>query len=368
MRILVAPDKFKGTLDAGAVAAAIAAGVREVIPAAEIDLAPLADGGEGTVAALVNACQGSWRSVETHDALGSPIRARYALLPGDTAAIELAEASGLWRIAPERRDPLRASTRGTGEILRHALGNGPRRVWIGLGGSATNDGGAGLAAALGCRFLDRSGTPFNPLPCALDGLVRLDSSAMPILPPITALCDVTNPLLGSDGASYVYGPQKGADPATTATLDLALTGLADVCAPHFGCDHRTTPGAGAAGGAGFGLLTFCAATLRAGFEVVAEALDLEARVARADIVITGEGMLDAQTTSGKAPAGVAAMAAKLGLPAYAITGAQSAGHPAFVRVISASACAEAAGQPGASLLEPFRWVRAAAAELARAWA
>jgi glycerate kinase len=367
MRVLIAPDKFKGTLDAAAAADAIAEGVREACPNAEIDRAPMADGGEGTVAALVDACGGRWVEVTTSDAMGAPIQARYAMLADGTAAIELAEASGLWRIGPDRRDPLRASTLGTGELLRHALQAAPKQVWICIGGSATNDGGAGIAAALGARFLDQTGSPIHPLPCALESLARIDSSGVPILPPITVLCDVRNPLLGPDGASRIYGPQKGAGPAAIDTLERTLTRFADVCGPHFGYDHRTTPGAGAAGGAGFGLLTFGAASLRPGFEVVAAATDLEARIAAADIVITGEGALDAQTDSGKAPAGVAAMAAKLGRLTYAITGAPCAGHPAFACVVSAAECAEKEGHPGGSVSDPARWVRAAAAILARGW-
>lgn len=325
VRILIAPDKFKGSLSAPAAAEAIARGLRSVWPDAQLDLAPIADGGEGFTEALKVALGAEWVNVASEDALGRAIAARYAWLDGERLAIlEISEASGLHRIAPHERDPLRADTFGTGILIAHAIARGARRIHVGLGGSATTDGGAGMARALGFRFLDGEGRDFPAAPGALQSVAQIVPPADRVLPEIFAACDVQNPLLGERGAARVYGPQKGADAAAVALLDRALTRLADVCAADLGCDHRDVPGSGAAGGLGFGLLTFCNAKIRPGFEMISETLHLGKRIAAADLVITGEGRIDDQTLDGKGPAGVAALARSAGRLVIAFGGAISA--------------------------------------------
>ena len=325
VRILIAPDKFKGSLSAPAAAEAIARGLRSVWPDAQIDLAPIADGGEGFAEALKVALGAEWVNVASEDALGRAIAARYAWLDGERLAIlEISEASGLHRIAPHERDPLRADTFGTGILIAHAIARGARRIHVGLGGSATTDGGAGMARALGFRFLDGEGRDFPAAPGALQSVAQIVRPADRVLPEIFAASDVQNPLLGERGAARVYGPQKGADAAAVALLDRALTRLADVCAADLGCDHRDVPGSGAAGGLGFGLLSFCNAKIRPGFEMISETLHLGRRIAAADLVITGEGRIDDQTLDGKGPAGVAALARSAGRLVIAFGGAISA--------------------------------------------
>ena len=325
VRILIAPDKFKGSLSAPAAAEAIARGLRSVWPDAQIDLAPIADGGEGFAEALKVALGAEWVNVASEDALGRAIAARYAWLDGERLAIlEISEASGLHRIAPHERDPLRADTFGTGILIAHAIARGARRIHVGLGGSATTDGGAGMARALGFRFLDGEGRDFPAAPGALQSVAQIVRPADRVLPEIFAASDVQNPLLGERGAARVYGPQKGADAAAVALLDRALTRLADVCAADLGCDHRDVPGSGAAGGLGFGLLTFCNAKIRPGFEMISETLHLGKRIAAADLVITGEGRIDDQTLDGKGPAGVAALARSAGRLVIAFGGAITA--------------------------------------------
>ncbi len=331
VRILIAPDKFKGSLSAPAAADAIARGLRSVWPDAQLDLAPIADGGEGFAESLAVALGAEWVKVASHDAIGRPIEARYAWVPGENLAVlEMSEASGLHRLAADELDPLRADTFGTGVLIAHATARGARRILVGLGGSATTDGGAGAARALGFRFLDGDGCEFAATPGTLPSLVRIERPADLRLPEIFAACDVQNPLLGDRGAARVYGPQKGADPATVELLEHAISRLADVCTASLGGDHRNVAGSGAAGGLGFGLLTFCHAAIRPGFDMIAETLHLEARIAAADLVITGEGRIDDQTLDGKGPAGVAALARKAGRRVIAFGG-------------SITAAAEAAG-------------------------
>jgi glycerate kinase len=320
MRILIAPDKFKESLGAAAVAENIAVGLRAVWPEADLMLLPVADGGEGTAAAICAAAGGEWHSCQVHDALGDIVTARYATLAnGRTTVLEASEAIGLWRVPVGRRDLLRASSFGFGELLLATARGGAKKLIVGLGGSSTNDGGFGLARALGFRFLadddELTGGPAD--------LLRLTKIVPPKflpLPKITAAADVRNPLLGDDGGTRTYGPQKGATPEQLEILEQALTKLADIVTRDLGCDFRTRPGAGAAGGLGFALLSFCQAELREGFEVVADAIQLEEKIRKADIVITGEGRLDAQTLSGKAPAGVARLARRCGKRCYAIVG------------------------------------------------
>ena len=325
VRILIAPDKFKGSLSAPAAAEAIARGLRAVWPDAQLDLAPIADGGEGFAESLAVALGAEWVNVASQDAIGRPIQARYAWLPDENLAVlEMSEASGLHRIAADERDSLRADTFGTGVLIAHAAARGARRILVGLGGSATTDGGAGAARALGFRFLDGHGREFPATAETLPSLARIERPSDLRLPEISAACDVQNPLLGPRGAARVYGPQKGADARAVELLESALSRLADVCAASLGCDHRDVPGSGAAGGLGFGLLTFCNAAIRPGFDMIAETLHLGARIAAADLVITGEGRIDDQTLDGKGPAGVAALARKAGKPVIGFGGAITA--------------------------------------------
>lgn len=320
MHILVAPDKFKGSLSGSEAAGAIKRGLLSVWPHADIREIPIADGGEGTAEAIYSVLGGKWIEAEALDPLGRPVGARYLWLgETSTAVIDMSEASGLWRLAPEEKNPATASTFGTGELIMDAARRGAKHVIVGLGGSATNDGGLGMAAALGYRFLTSDGEPIEPLPQNLLALTCIKSPESS-LPEFIAACDVRNPLLGKNGATRIFGGQKGADEHTMEFLEKALENLADVATESLGCDFRNEPGAGAAGGLGFGLLTFCHAKIRSGFEVVSESLELEEAIASADLVVTGEGSLDAQTLEGKAPAGVARLARKHNKPVIAFGG------------------------------------------------
>jgi glycerate kinase len=318
MRVLVACDKFKGSLSAAEACAAVGRGLGM---GWNLDLAPIADGGEGFIAALTRDGSGRRITAPVSDALGRPVAAEYALLGSGedrTAVIEMAAASGSWRIAADDRDIRRATTVGTGELIRHAVTHSnPRRILVGLGGSATNDGGAGMAHALGCRFLDAGGRALDPWPAELARVAAVDESLRIQLPEIIVACDVDNPLLGPNGATRVFGPQKGASPRDLEFLEAVLGRLVAAC---HGETEAQIPGAGAAGGLGFGLVRFARARLVSGFEVVATALDLPARIAAANLVITGEGSLDAQTLAGKAPAGIAKLAAAAGVPVVAVAG------------------------------------------------
>lgn len=330
MRVLIAPQEFKGSLTASAAAQAIADGLARALPAAQFDRLPVADGGPGTVEALVTATGGRVVETPTVDPLGRPISASWGILgDGITAVVEMAAASGLLRLGRSELDPLRASTFGTGLLIRAALEARCARIIVGVGGSATNDGGAGCAAALGVRFLDADGKPLPPGGAALAALRHIDlSRADPRLQQaqILVASDVTNPLVGPEGASAVYGPQKGANAEAVATLDAALRRLADVVQQDLGLDLATAPGAGAAGGLGYGLMAFCRAQIRPGFDLVAQYAGFDERLAAADLVITGEGRLDPQTAYGKAPAGVARRARATGKPVIAIVGTFAPDH------------------------------------------
>ena len=324
MRILVAPDKFKGSLSAPAAAGAICRGLRAVFADAEIQTAAIADGGEGFAEALCDALGGVWVEAQVQDALGREVSARYAWVEAEHIAIlEMSEASGLWRLKKAELAPLRANTFGTGQLLRHAVERGARKIFIGLGGSATTDGGVGMAAALGYNFLTDDGDDLAPIPGNLLALIRIETEEAIDLPPIVAACDVQNPLLGERGAARIFGPQKGADAKTVVALEEGLLNLADVVAADLGCDFRDTPGAGAAGGIAYGLMSFCRARVCSGFDLVADLLKLEDRIAHSDLVITGEGRLDGQTLEGKGPAGVSALARKHGKPIVALAGSVS---------------------------------------------
>ncbi|HEY7625000.1 MAG TPA: glycerate kinase [Candidatus Limnocylindria bacterium] len=328
-RVIVAPQSFKGSADAVAVASAIARGVRTVWPDAAIEEMPLADGGEGTVRALVTATNGGVRRSRVHDPLGREIDAEWGVLgDGRTAVVEMAAASGLPLLRPEERDARVTSTRGTGELILAAAASGADRIVVGIGGSATNDGGAGMARAFGYRFLDRDGHELPEGGAALARLGRIDGQTDPRLvrPSIDVACDVRNPLLGPEGASAVYGPQKGATPEIVRELDAALARYADVVEAFVGRPVRDVPGAGAAGGLGAGLVAFLDARLGSGAELVLGAVAFAKRVAGADLVITGEGRLDRQSGYGKLTGAVVAAARAARVPVMAVAGGIGEGH------------------------------------------
>ncbi|MFL5272902.1 MAG: glycerate kinase, partial [Anaeromyxobacteraceae bacterium] len=324
MRVVVAPDSFKGSATALAVAEAIERGVRAVFAGAEVVKVPIADGGEGTVDALVVATNGRIEERTVRGPLGEPVRARWGVLgDGATAVIEMAAASGLPLVPKDRRDPRVTTTFGTGELVRAALDAGLAKLVVGIGGSATNDGGTGLARALGVRFLDDAGNALPEGGAALARLARIDLAGLdPRLgrAQVTVACDVDNPLTGPRGASAVYGPQKGATPEMVKELDSALWRFAEVARAATGRDVAGEPGAGAAGGLGAGLLFFTPARLRPGVSIVLETPGFDALVKAADLVITGEGRTDFQTAMGKAPVGVAAAAKRHGVPVVCLSG------------------------------------------------
>lgn len=319
-RYLIAPDKFKGSLTARQAAAAIADGLRKRVPDAVVDVCPIADGGDGFMETLAAALNGTWISCPAVDALGRAISSRYLIAEtskGRTAILEMAETAGLQRLAPDERNPLAATTRGVGMQIADAARRQVDRIVLGLGGSATNDGGCGMAAALGMRFLDADGVAIDPIPANLSRLSRIDRQPRLLLPPITAACDVDNPFLGDRGATAVFSTQKGATPAMAPLLESALARVAAVTGAN---DAANTAGAGAAGGLGFGLLHFAGAGLVPGFDLLAGLLDLENRIRAADEVITGEGSLDAQSLSGKGPVALARLARSLAVPVTAYCG------------------------------------------------
>ena len=323
MRILIAPDKFKGSLGAPEVAENIATGLRDVLPNAKIDIVLIADGGEGTAEVICDALDGSWVNCVAHDPLGREIDARYGWIrKRKLAVMEMNEAAGLHRLSESERDPLRANTFGVGEMLLGASGRVADQITIGLGGSATNDGGFGMARALGFRFFAGE-QELTRAVSDLQKLTRIERPNALSLPKIIAAVDVRNPLLGENGATRVFGPQKGASEDKIDKLEAALTKLADVAAKAFKEDFRDEQGAGAAGGLGFGLVTFCGAKIRPGFDVVAKSIGFESKIKDVDVVITGEGSLDRQTLEGKTPAGVARLARKLGKRVFAIVGRAS---------------------------------------------
>jgi glycerate kinase len=324
MKIVIAPDSYKESLTALEVAIEIEAGFRAVFPDAEYIKLPMADGGEGTVAAMVAATGGTLVEVYITGPLGEPVKACYGLT-GDrkTAIIEMAAASGLALVAPDLRNPLKTTTRGTGELIKAALDAGISHLIIGIGGSATNDGGVGMLQALGVRLLDQAGREIGFGGGQLANLDRIDISSMDTrleACKIEAACDVNNPLTGPKGASAIFGPQKGATPEMVSQLDASLARYADLISRDLGVQVDTVPGAGAAGGMGAALLAFFGAQLRPGIEIIIEAVGLEAHVRNADLVITGEGRIDSQTILGKTPIGVARMAKRYGKPVIGIAG------------------------------------------------
>lgn len=332
LRVVIAPDKFKGCLTAEAVAEAIRAGVLRAAPGALVDLAPVADGGDGTVETLLVAMGGERVVVPVTGPLGEPRTANFGMLAdGRTAVLEMAEASGLKHVPRDRRDPGRATTRGTGELIRAALDRGASRIILGIGGSATNDGGLGMALALGIRFLDAEGCPIGEGGLALERLASIDAADRdPRLDGVEMIvaCDVDNPLCGPRGASAVYGPQKGTDPAMVERLDRALGRLDRTIQKDLGQSVGDVPGAGAAGGLGAGLMAFAGAKLQPGATIILDAIGLADRLKGTDLCISGEGALDASTAYGKVVVGVARLAEGAGVPLIALAGSVGEGAEA----------------------------------------
>ena len=374
MKIAIAPDSFKECLTADEVAGAIEEGVRRALPDCVTVCVPMADGGEGTVDALIAATNGRIVELTGTGPMGTPVATRYGLLgDGESAVIEMAAVSGLPLVRTEERDPRIATTYGTGELLCDALNRGASRIIIGLGGSATNDGGAGAAQALGVSLRDAAGRELPWGGAALARLATIDLSRRhPRLNQcvLEAACDVDNPLCGPTGASRVYGPQKGAGPKVVEELDAALRHFGDVIEAQLGVPVLDVPGAGAAGGLGAGLVAFAGGVLRPGVDIVADACKLTSRIAGAELVITGEGRIDAQTPHGKTPAGVAKAARQLGIPVVAIAGSLGPGYDAvhdcgIREVISIQSGTMSLAEAMARAPE---LLAAAAERVARAWA
>ncbi|WP_312070190.1 glycerate kinase [Lelliottia nimipressuralis] len=328
MKIVIAPDSYKESLSALEVATAIEQGFREIFPDAHYVKLPVADGGEGTVEAMVAATQGGIIKVRVTGPLGENAEGFYGLSGDEQSAfIEMAAASGLEMVAPSLRNPLKTTSWGTGELIRHALDAGVKHIIIGIGGSATNDGGAGMVQALGAKLLDAEDNPIGLGGSELEKLARIDISELDTRLAscrIEVACDVTNPLTGKEGASAVFGPQKGATPEMIARLDDSLAHYAKIIARDLDIDVLNLEGGGAAGGMGAALYAFCGAELRQGIEIVTDALHLDNHVADADLVITGEGRIDSQTIHGKVPVGVAKVAKRYNKPVIGIAGSLTA--------------------------------------------
>lgn len=323
MRFVIAPDSYKGSLTSVQVADLIAEGLLEVFPQAEAIKVPVADGGEGTVDAFLSALGGEKRFLDVTGPLGTPVKAFYGLLPDGTGVVEMAAASGLPLVPGGKRNPLITTTYGTGEVIKAVLEQGCNTIIIGIGGSATNDGGVGMAQALGVRFLDERGKELSFGGGSLARLAKIDMSGLdPRIRKtnIIVACDVDNPLCGPRGASAVFGPQKGASPEIVRILDQNLAHYAKIIKEQLGKDILELPGAGAAGGLGAGLVSLLGATLKPGIEIVISSTKLEEKIKGATLVITGEGKTDYQTAHGKAPVGIAKVAKKLGIPVIAISG------------------------------------------------
>ncbi|OZB91598.1 glycerate kinase [Paenibacillus sp. XY044] len=328
MKIVIAPDSFKGSIRAADAAAAIGRGVKRALPGAETILVPMADGGEGTLDSLTR-FSGAKAKVRVTDPLGRPVDAEYGLIHGgSTCVVELASASGLELVTAEERDPLRTTTYGTGEIIRRALDAGCRQFIMAIGGSATNDGGAGIMQALGLRLLDEAGQPVGRGGLELQRVAGIDMGGMDARlaeSTFVIASDVQNPLLGPNGASHVYGPQKGATPEMVAMLEQGMRVWADRIQEATGLRVHDLPGAGAAGGVGAALLAFFKAGMRRGIDIVIEHSGFKGHLEGADLVITGEGRMDAQTASGKTPMGIAQEARQRGIPVIALAGSVGPG-------------------------------------------
>lgn len=332
MKIIIAPDSFKESLPAAAVAQAIAAGIKIAAPEAEVVCVPMADGGEGTLDAVLTVTGGERRELTVADALGRPRKAFWGWLPDQTGVIEMASAAGLEHVAPSDRNPLKADTYGVGELIQSALDAGAKRIVLTAGGSATNDGGTGMLRALGMTLLDDTGTVLPSGPEALLRLAHIDVSGLDArlqTVDMVVATDVRNPLCGPNGASAIFGPQKGATPEMVQMLDQALAKLATITAQTTGTDCQHDPGAGAAGGLGFAAMAWMGAKTRPGVEVVAELAKLEQAIAGADLVFTGEGRMDAQTLQGKTPWGVMQIAKSHQVPVIALAGSLGDGYQAL---------------------------------------
>ncbi|MGW2371134.1 MULTISPECIES: glycerate kinase [Kitasatospora] len=367
--VVVAPDKFKGTLEGAEVAARIAAGIRRAAPGTEVRELPVADGGEGTLAAALAA---GFQRVPAKVAgpTGLPVDAALAVR-GDTAVVELAQASGLARLPGGRTAPLAAGSYGVGQLIGRAVAMGAKRIVLGLGGSACTDGGAGMVQALGVRLRDADDSELPPGGAALRRLERIELGPLAELltgVEVVVACDVDNPLLGPRGATAVYGPQKGADGDDLVVLEEGLTRFADQVAAVTGRDVRQAPGAGAAGGVGFAALALLGATMRPGIELLLDLLGFDEAVRGARLVVTGEGCLDAQTLHGKAPAGVAAAAARAGVRVAAVAGRLELSEPEWrtAGFTAAIALTDLAEQPGDSMTRAGELAEVAGERLAEA--
>ncbi|TFF14382.1 glycerate kinase [Pseudomonas sp. BCA14] len=373
MKIIIAPDSFKDSLSAEGVARAIAEGLAHVWPDAQLVQCPMADGGEGTVDAVLAACNGELRRQPVHGPLGGTVEARWGWLADSrTAIIEMAEASGLQLVPPGQRDACSSSTYGTGELIRAALDLDAQRIILAIGGSATNDGGAGAMQALGVQLFDSNGQPLPAGGLALAGLARIDLEQLdPRLARVRfdIAADVNNPLCGPQGASAIFGPQKGATPEQVQQLDAALGHFADHCAKVLPKDVRDEPGSGAAGGLGFAAKAFLGAQFRAGVDVVAELVGLDDAVRGADLVMTGEGRFDAQTLRGKTPFGVARIAQRHQVPVIVIAGTLGDGYEQMYAHGVAAAFALPNGPMSLerACSEAPRLLRERAADIARVW-
>lgn len=383
MRILVAMDSFKGSLAAREACAAAARGLRSALPEAEIETLPMADGGEGTLDAVVRSADAEWIVADVTGPLPEmTVRAGFAWLEerGPGAFVEMATASGLELLGADQLDPLRATTFGTGELLGRAFARGARKVWLAIGGSATVDGGTGAARALGWRFLDRSGAEVGHGGGELERIVRIVRPSegaqertgelpTPGGATLEVLCDVDNPLLGANGAARVFGPQKGATPEVVERLEAGLTHLAHIVDRDLGRDVRETRGGGAAGGLGAGAIAFLDATLVSGIDAVADAVGLDAALAGAEWVVTGEGRLDEQSLNGKVVSGVVARARRVGCRAAVLAGTIALDGDAAARAgIEAMEPAAPAVMPlEEALARGAELVEAAAERLARRW-
>lgn len=322
-RILIAMDSFKGSASSIEIGRFVKEGIQNVLPEARVTVLPVADGGEGTVSALVSTLGGKLANAAVKGPRGAVINAQYGLLSNGDAVLEMASASGLTLITEAERDPFRTTSFGTGQLLKAALESNPKSVFIGLGGSATNDGGVGMAQALGFSFLDKYGNEVGPGAVGVEKIhsIRCDQVYRTLKKTeIVALTDVANPLCGKDGAAYIFGPQKGAKPEDLKRLDESLCQLRDLVEKNSSEKFSALPGAGAAGGLGFGLMAFCGARIQPGIETVLNLCRIDTLLEQHDCVITGEGRLDSQSLYGKAPIGIASRAKKHGLPVIAIVG------------------------------------------------
>ena len=374
MKVVLAPQTFKGSISALEVATAMREGVLRVVPDADCDLVPVADGGDGTLETLVEGSGGEIRTVDVTGPLGGRVKAQWgAMGDGTTAVIEMARTSGLALLTVERRDPLTATTYGLGEAIKQAMDSGFRKFIVGIGGSATNDAGAGMAQALGVRLLDAQGRDLRFGGAALAHLttidvIGLDPRATESL--FMVACDVSNPLTGPEGASAIYGPQKGATPSMVEQLDAALLHFAKVAKKDLGADVNDVRGAGAAGGLGGGFIAFLNGELRSGVDIILDAVDLDSHLEGADVVVTGEGCLDHQTVYSKAPIGVAERATSRGIPVVSISGSlgerYSAAHEhgiaAAMAITSAPMSLEEASARAADLIaatteQAFRFMK-----------